>query len=102
MLQAKPIFILICLAAGLLQLSGLLNGLSHLVKPLLALMQLPADAAGGILFSVLRKDGMLLLNQNEGAMILAMSAGQLLVLVYLASMLTACLVTLWTVRKELG
>jgi Fe2+ transport system protein B len=102
MLQAMPIFILICLAAGLLQLSGLLTGLSQLARPLLALLQLPADAAGGILFSVLRKDGILLLNQNEGAMLLAMSAGQLLVLVYLASTLTACLVTLWTVRKELG
>ncbi|MFM7604646.1 MAG: ferrous iron transporter B, partial [Prosthecobacter sp.] len=32
----------------------------------------------------------------------AMTAGQIFVLVWLASTFTACLVTLWTVRKELG
>ncbi len=50
----------------------------------------------------MRKDGLLILNQGEGALLAALTVGQIFVLVYLASTLTACLVTLWTVRKELG
>lgn len=42
------------------------------------------------------------LNQGEGGLLQSLHAGQVFVLVYLASTLTACLVTLWTVRKELG
>jgi Fe2+ transport system protein B len=32
----------------------------------------------------------------------SLTASQIFILVYLASTLTACLVTLWTIRKELG
>jgi len=63
---------------------------------------MPGEVAPGILFSILRKDGLLTLNSGEGALLSALSAGQLLVLVWLASTFTACLVTLWTVRRELG
>ncbi len=101
-LQAMPIFIGICAAAALLQWSGAMNMLSRWAAPLLGLLNLPAEAAGGVLFSILRKDGLLVLNQGEGRFIGEMSAGQTFVLVYLASTLTACLVTLWTVRRELG
>lgn len=102
LMQAMPIFIVICLVAALLQFTGWMNWLARALQPLLQLLHLPAEAAGGIVFSVLRKDGLLILNQNEGALLKSLHAGQLFVLVYIASTLTACLVTLWTVRKELG
>lgn len=102
LLQAMPIFIAICVTATALQLTGMLQWLSQAAKPALHLFHLPAEAAGGIVFSILRKDGLLVLNQDEGAFLQTMHAGQIFVLVYLASTLTACLVTLWTVRKELG
>jgi len=100
--QAMPIFIAICLTAAILQLTGALNWLSRIAGPVLQLFQLPAEAAGAVIFSVLRKDGLLILNQGEGGFLQSLHAGQIFVLVYLASTLTACLVTLWTVRKELG
>lgn len=101
-LQAMPIFLGICLTATVLQLTGILAGLSRVAEPLLQWFHLPAESAGGVIFSILRKDGLLVLNQGEGSMLTSLTAGQVLVLVYLASTLTACLVTLWTVRKELG
>ncbi|GJM74957.1 hypothetical protein HMSSN036_71730 [Paenibacillus macerans] len=54
------------------------------------------------MFSMVRKDGLLVLNQGEGELLRSMGAGQVFLLVYLASTLTACLVTLWTVKKEMG
>jgi Fe2+ transport system protein B len=100
--QAMPIFIVICLVAALLEHFGVIAWVAAGVAPVLGLFHLPGEVAPGILFSILRKDGLLTLNSGEGALITAMSAGQVLVLVWLASTLTACLVTLWTVRKELG
>lgn len=100
--QAMPIFIGICLAAALLEHFGAIAWVTAGAAPLLALFHLPGEVAPGILFSILRKDGLLALNSGDGALISAMSAGQIFVLVWLASTFTACLVTLWTVRKELG
>jgi len=102
LLQAMPIFIAICLTAAVLQLTGILGWLSKVAGPVLQWFHLPAEAAGGVIFSILRKDGLLVLNQGEGGFLQSLQAGQVFVLVYLASTLTACLVTLWTVRKELG
>ncbi|MCG7385393.1 nucleoside recognition domain-containing protein [Paenibacillus sp. ACRRY] len=100
--QAMPIFIGICIVATLLEQTGILSVLTRALAPALTLVHLPAEAAGGILFSILRKDGLLVLNQDQGSFITGLSGEQLFILVYLASTLTACLVTLWTVRKELG
>lgn len=102
LLQAMPIFFAVCLTAAVLQLTGILGWLSKAAGPVLQWFHLPADVAGGVIFSVVRKDGLLILNQGEGGMLQSLHAGQVFVLVYLASTLTACLVTLWTVKKELG
>ena len=102
LLQAMPIFIAICLTATVLQLTGILERLYKAAGPVMEWFHLPAEAASGVIFSILRKDGLLILNQNEGGFLQSLHAGQVFVLVYLASTLTACLVTLWTVRKELG
>lgn len=100
--QAMPIFLVICLAATVLELSGALGWLTGAMGPALRIFHLPEEAAGGIAFSILRKDGLLVLNRDDGAFLQTLQAGQVFVFVYLASTLTACLVTLWTVRKELG
>ncbi|WP_168121542.1 nucleoside recognition domain-containing protein [Paenibacillus sp. HB172176] len=102
LLQAMPIFIIICLTAAVLQLTGILDWMSQAAGPVLQWFHLPAEAASGVIFSILRKDGLLILNQGEGGLLQSLHAGQVFALVYLASTLTACLVTLWTVRKELG
>ncbi len=100
--QAMPIFLLICFVAALLEHFGVMAWFTAGLAPVLGLFRLPGEAAPGILFSILRKDGLLTLNSGEGALLSALSAGQLVVLVWLASTFTACLVTLWTVRRELG
>lgn len=100
--QAMPIFLAICAATSLLEWSGLLHVGSRAASPLLGLLHLPAEAAESVLFSILRKDGLLVLNRGEGDLLASMNAGQVFTLVYLASTLTACLVTLWAVRRELG
>ncbi|SLK14903.1 MULTISPECIES: nucleoside recognition domain-containing protein [unclassified Paenibacillus] len=102
LVQAMPIFIGICVVATLLEQTGVLSALTGALTPILAIFHLPGDAAGGILFSILRKDGLLVLNQDQGSFVEDLSGGQLFILVYLASTLTACLVTMWTIRKELG
>lgn len=102
LLQAMPIFIVICLVAAGLQFTGLMAWFSAMARPVLQLFHLPPEAASGIVFSIVRKDGLLVLNQGEGELLRSMPAGQVFLLVYLASTLTACLVTLWTVKKEMG
>jgi ferrous iron transport protein B len=102
LLQAMPLFLGICLAAALLEYGGVISWLSAKVAPVLSWMKLPAEAAPALLFSILRKDGLLMLNQDGGAVLAAMSAGQVFWVVWLASTFTACLVTVWTVRRELG
>lgn len=100
--QAMPIFLAICVVGALLQQVGLLEWLAGALSPFMGWLGLPGEAAPGVLFSIVRKDGLLVLNEGRGALLQGMSAGQVFVLVYLASTLTACLVTLWTVRGELG
>jgi Fe2+ transport system protein B len=102
LLQAMPIFLLLCIVSTILQETGVIGVLTALCAPLMRLFHLPAEAASGMMFSILRKDGLLVLNQDNGAFLSGLHAGQLFVLVYLASTLTACLVTLWTIRKEMG
>lgn len=100
--QAMPIFLAICVTGAILEYGGVLDMLTKIVTPVLRVFDLPAQTAPGIIFSILRKDGLLILNQGGGSMLAGLTTGQLFVLVYLASTLTACLVTLWTVRREVG
>jgi Fe2+ transport system protein B len=102
LLQAMPIFILICILAALLDTTGVLGWLANTMAPLLKIFHLPGEVAPAILFSILRKDGLLTINQGEGALAASLTTGQVFTLVWLAGTLTACLVTLWTIRKELG
>ncbi|MEM7801774.1 MAG: nucleoside recognition domain-containing protein [Chloroflexota bacterium] len=100
--EAMPIFLLMCAIGATLAYAGLLDWLAEGLSPLMGLFGLPGAVAPGVIFAIVRKDGLLILNQGEGALLASLSAVQIFVLVYLASTLTACLVTLWTVHRELG
>lgn len=101
-LQAMPIFIFICFVASFLQTFHVIQVFSMIFHPLLALLQLPAEAASGLAFSMIRKDGILLFNQGQGDFLSQLSCSQLFLLVFLSSTLTACLVTMMTIAKEFG
>ncbi len=100
--QAMPIFLIICVVATLLQLLHVLDVLAVLLAPLLYLLQLPAEAGTGILFSVIRKDGMLLFNQGNGSLLDQLQVFQVFILVYFASTFSSCMVTLYTMGREFG
>jgi ferrous iron transport protein B len=99
-MQAMPIFLLICLAASLLQFTPVFQWLGTVLSPLLQILQLPQGTVEGLVFSFIRKDGLLVLNQDGGALIGSLSAAQIFILVYLASTLSPCMVTLYTIARE--
>jgi ferrous iron transport protein B len=102
LIQAMPVFLLICVFGSALGYYGITDAISVSCSPVLRVIGLPQSVAPGIVFSIIRKDGLLVLNQGRGELLKALSIGQLFVLVFLASTFTACLVTLLTIRKELG
>jgi Fe2+ transport system protein B len=75
LLQAMPIFIIICIVAALLDSTGLLGWLANAVAPALKIFHLPGEVAPAILFSILRKDGLLTINQGEGALAASLTTG---------------------------
>lgn len=100
--QAMPIFIGICFMVSLLSFTPILEMLAKVFAPLLRWVQLPTDLATGIFFSMIRKDGMLLFNTNHGALIQSLSPIQLLMVVFLASTITACSVTMTMMVRHFG
>lgn len=102
LLQAMPIFLLICVLGSLLAYFGITKIIATTLGPALELINLPKAVAPGIVFSIIRKDGLLVLNQGGGDIIHQLTGAQLFLLVFVASTFTACLVTLSSVRKEFG
>jgi len=100
--QAMPVFLLICAVSALLDHVGLITRAAAWIAPALSWLHLPSEAAPALLFSLLRKDGLLVLNSGDGSLLASLTAAQIFLLVWLASTLSSCLVTLWTVKKELG
>lgn len=100
--QALPIFIAICLIASALALTPILEMISKLFIPLLGLLHIPHELSPGLLFSMIRKDGMLLFNMGGGQFIQSLSAWQVLLLVFFSSTFTACSVTMTMVIRQLG
>ncbi|UOQ44298.1 50S ribosome-binding GTPase [Halobacillus salinarum] len=100
--QAMPIFIIICFIASLFQYMGVMKGMAALLSPLLTLFSLPEEAAPGVVFSFFRKDGMMVLNEGQGALLQTLEIWQIFLIVYLASTLSSCLVTLFSIYKEMG
>ena len=102
LLQAMPLFLLICIVGSLLDYLDLIAALSDVLSPVAALFYLPAEVVPGILFSLIRKDGLMVLNQDGGALVHALTLTQLILLVWIASTLMACLVTVLTIAREIS
>ncbi|WP_215145486.1 nucleoside recognition domain-containing protein [Exiguobacterium qingdaonense] len=90
MIQAMPLFLLICLVAGLLDWSGWIETLETVMDPILSILQLPAIGATALFASIIRKDGILLLNESAATM----TTVDVFLLVLFASLATSCLVTM--------
>ncbi|PTE66946.1 ferrous iron transporter B [Staphylococcus devriesei] len=100
--QALPIFIAICFVVSILSLTPLLHIISYVFTPMLALLDIPTQLSPGVLFSMIRKDGMLLFNMHGGQLIQQLSAWKLLLLVFFSSTFTACSVTITMLIRQLG
>ena len=102
---ALPIFVGICIFAGMLQWSGALASLTRLLAPMMAIFNLPAEAALAVVLGSVRKDGLAigLLNGDLDSLKLPLDTSvQVLTAVYLAGVLLPCLVTVLTVVREMG
>lgn len=102
--MALPIFIGICVLAGLLQWSGALAWLTRLLAPVMAAFHLPPEAALAVVLGSVRKDGLAigLLDGEWNALKVPVDTPvQILTAVYLAGVLLPCLVTVLTVAREM-
>ncbi len=101
---AFPIFLGICVLAGLLQWLGVIDAFARVCAPLMAAFRLPPEAAVAVVLGSIRKDGIaigLLDSEWEALKLPIDSAVQVLTVVYLAGVLLPCLVTLLTVAREM-
>lgn len=102
--MALPIFVGICVFAGLLQWSGALDVLSQALAPVMAIFNLPPEAALAVVLGSVRKDGLAigLLDGSWDSLKMPLDSPiQVLTAVYLAGVLLPCLVTVLTVAKEM-
>lgn len=101
---ALPVFVVICLAAAALAWSGALDLLAAWLAPAMAVFRLPPEAAIACVLGSIRKDGIAigLLGGDVGLKVALTDPGQVLAAVYLAGVALPCLVTLWTVAREMS
>jgi Fe2+ transport system protein B len=103
-IMALPVFAAICFVAATLAYLGILDALGRILQPLMALFSLPGEAATAIALGSIRKDGIAigLLDDDWGALKVGLeNPAQVLTAVYLAGVLLPCLVTLYTIGKEM-
>lgn len=100
--KALPIFVVITLVAATLDRLGVIDTLGAVLGPTMGLFNLPADVALTIVLASIRKDGIALLTAEGGATAAGLSPVQVLVAVYLAGVLLPCLVTAFTVAREVS
>jgi ferrous iron transport protein B len=98
--KALPVFVLITFAAAALDEGGAIDALGGVLGPVMAAVDLPADAALAVTLASVRKDGIFLL--VEGGVAGNLTPVQVLVAVYLAGVLLPCLVTAFTVAREVS
>jgi len=104
-LMAFPVFVGICFAAAALAWIGMLDWLAKGLTPVMALFNLPGDAATAVVLGSIRKDGLAigLLDGDWGALKVALETpAQVLTAVYLAGVLLPCLVTLYAIGREMS
>lgn len=100
LLQALPVFVLICGVAAVAAENGLLDRAAAGLGPVMRLFDLPAEAAVAVVMASVRKDGIFLLagDAAEGGL----TASQAVTAVYLAGVLLPCLVTAMAIARETG
>lgn len=98
---ALPVFIGICVVAALADWLGAIERLGSALGPAMGAFNLPAEAALVVVLASVRKDGIALLSA-DAAGIAALSPVQVLVAVYLAGVLLPCLVTAFTIAREIS
>ncbi|RQG99350.1 nucleoside recognition domain-containing protein [Natrarchaeobius oligotrophus] len=100
-LKALPIFALITFVAAALDRAGVVDALGSVLEPTMGLFNLPGGVALTVVLASIRKDGIALLAADGGSAT-ALSPVQVLVAVYLAGVLFPCLVTAFTVAREVS
>ncbi|MDF1826617.1 MAG: nucleoside recognition domain-containing protein [Verrucomicrobiales bacterium] len=103
-IMALPVFIGICFAAATLAYLGVLDWFAKALSPVMALFGLPGEAATAVVLGSIRKDGLAigLLDSDRGALKVGLETpAQVLTAVYLAGVLLPCLVTLYTIGREM-
>jgi len=102
--MAFPVYVVICFVAAALEMLGVLDAMASTLSPVMALFNLPGEAATAVVLGSIRKDGLAigLLDSDWGALKVALETpAQVLTAVYLAGVLLPCLVTLFTIGKEM-
>lgn len=103
-MMSVPVFILICITAAVLDWLGVLKRFADLLSPLMALFNLPGEAAMAVVFGAVRKDGIAvgLLDSESGALKVALETpAHVLTAVYLSGVLLPCIVTVFTIIREM-
>jgi Fe2+ transport system protein B len=100
--KALPVFVVITFVAAILDRLGVIDTLGAVLGPAMALFNLPAEAALTVVLASIRKDGIALLTADGASTAAALSPVQVLVVVYLAGVLLPCLVTAFTVAREVS
>ncbi len=98
--KALPVFVVITFVAALLDEGGVIDALGGVLGPVMGVFNLPAEAALTVVLASVRKDGIALL--TEGGVATTLSPLEVLVAVYLAGVLLPCLVTAFTVAREVS
>lgn len=98
--QALPIFFLICIIASVMEVTGIIKQLNHMMSPVLGILGLGNDYAPAVVASLNRKDGILLLNSISHESL----QGDITILIALlvCSTLTPCFVTMIKIGQTLG
>ena len=84
---------------------GVLDWLATILTPVMSIFNLPGDAATAVVLGSIRKDGLAigLLDSDWGTLKVAIETpAQVLTAVYLAGVLLPCLVTLFTIGREMS
>ncbi len=98
--KALPVFVLITFVAALLDEAGAIDRLGGVLGPAMGVFNLPAEASLTVVLASVRKDGIALL--TESGAVETLTPVQVLVAVYLAGILLPCLVTAFTVAREVS
>ena len=102
LVQALPIFFVICIIASLLSMTPILVYISNIFNVILQAINVPKEMSTGILFSMIRKDGMLLFNMNHGAILQSISLKSAFLLILFSSTFSACSVIITMIIKSFG